>query len=136
MRLERVVLDTNVLVSATIAAASAPARVVEQVLASRTLLLSRDLEREYRDVMGRERLDRFTTRSDRERLLTRLLEAAHVVDVTDQVVDCDDPKDNMVLSLAVAGRADCVTTGDDDLLRLNPYHGVAIMRPADFPASE
>jgi predicted nucleic acid-binding protein len=38
----------------------------------------------------------------------------------------------MVLETAVAGRADCIVTGDQDLLVLDPFQGIRILLPADF----
>ncbi len=45
---------------------------------------------------------------------------------------CRDPKDDKYLQLAVDGNADFLITGDQDLLVLNPFHGIRILRPADF----
>lgn len=45
---------------------------------------------------------------------------------------CRDPKDNKFLELAVAANADCIVTGDKDLLVLNPFRGIKIISPADF----
>ncbi len=40
---------------------------------------------------------------------------------------CRDPDDLMVLGTALAGHADCIVTGDRDLLTLGMYRGVAIL---------
>jgi uncharacterized protein len=40
--------------------------------------------------------------------------------------------DNRVLECAVASKSDVIVTGDDDLLRLNPFQGIQIMKPRDF----
>lgn len=45
---------------------------------------------------------------------------------------CRDPKDLPVLGTTLAGRAKCLITGDEDLLVLGSFRGVAILRPADF----
>ncbi len=42
---------------------------------------------------------------------------------------CRDPDDLMVLGTAVAARADCIVTGDKDLLVLGKYEGIAILSP-------
>jgi putative PIN family toxin of toxin-antitoxin system len=47
---------------------------------------------------------------------------------------CRDPKDNMVLELAVSGHADYIITGDQDLLILDPFRGIRIMTPDAFLA--
>ena len=45
---------------------------------------------------------------------------------------CRDPKDDRILELAVNGNAAYIVTGDADLLVLNPFRGIEILRPADF----
>jgi putative PIN family toxin of toxin-antitoxin system len=45
---------------------------------------------------------------------------------------CRDPKDDMVLECAVVAGAQCIVTGDKDLLVLNPYKGIYIVSPAEF----
>ena len=42
---------------------------------------------------------------------------------------CRDPDDDIVLATAVAGRADLVITGDDDLLVLKTFGGIRIFSP-------
>jgi uncharacterized protein len=45
---------------------------------------------------------------------------------------CRDSKDNMILELAVAGKADFIITGDKDLKVLNPFRKIQILSPAEF----
>lgn len=45
---------------------------------------------------------------------------------------CRHPKDNKFLELAIAGNADCIVTGDKDLLVLHPFRGIKIISPSDF----
>ncbi len=52
--------------------------------------------------------------------------------ITDIVTDCRDAKDNMILALALSGNADLIVTGDEDLLCLHPWRGIAIMKPAAY----
>ena len=42
---------------------------------------------------------------------------------------CRDPDGDIVLATAVAGRADLVITGDDDLLVLKTFGGIHIFSP-------
>jgi putative PIN family toxin of toxin-antitoxin system len=44
----------------------------------------------------------------------------------------DDPDDDRVLECAVAGRADCIVSGDRHLLRLGSYEGVTICTVRQF----
>lgn len=43
-----------------------------------------------------------------------------------------DPDDDAILALAKASGSALIVTGDDDLLVLHPWEGVAIVRPRDF----
>jgi putative PIN family toxin of toxin-antitoxin system len=52
--------------------------------------------------------------------------------IAEHVVACRDPKDDKFLSLAVAAKADCIITGDADLLDMIAYGGIPIYRAADF----
>jgi predicted nucleic acid-binding protein len=52
--------------------------------------------------------------------------------VTIRLRECRDPKDDKFLELAIAGKASHIISGDQDLLMLSPFHGVAILTPVDF----
>lgn len=45
---------------------------------------------------------------------------------------CRDPKDDMYLELALSGKADCIITGDPDLLVLNSFENIPIITPKEF----
>ena len=45
---------------------------------------------------------------------------------------CRDRDDDKVLATAVAGKADVILTGDDDLLVLGEYNGISILSPRQF----
>ena len=45
---------------------------------------------------------------------------------------CRDADDDLVLATAVAARAHCIITGDDDLLILERFAGIAILSPRAF----
>jgi len=45
---------------------------------------------------------------------------------------CRDPDDDKLLETAVLGRADCIVTGDQDLLILGSYQRIPILTPAEF----
>ncbi len=48
--------------------------------------------------------------------------------------ECQDPKDNKYLELALSGQAECIVTGDDDLLVLTPWRGIEILTVQEFLA--
>jgi predicted nucleic acid-binding protein len=49
---------------------------------------------------------------------------------------CRDPDDDAILATAVAGNADCIVTGDQDLLVLESFRNIRILRPAQFAPYE
>jgi uncharacterized protein len=55
-----------------------------------------------------------------------------VITITETIIDCRDPKDNKFLEVGVCGHADAIITGDQDLLAMSPYRGIAIITPRDF----
>ena len=65
-----------------------------------------------------------------------LVYESELVEITEVVNACRDPKDDKFLELAVSGRATHIISGDDDLLALHPFRGIAILTPQDFVAQE
>jgi hypothetical protein len=63
-----------------------------------------------------------------------LVRDAQLVEVTDIVKECRDPKDDKFLELAVSGRASHIVSGDADLLIMHPYRGIEIVTPQEFLA--
>jgi predicted nucleic acid-binding protein len=55
-----------------------------------------------------------------------------MVPILHQVRACRDPKDDMLLELAVSGDAHLVVTGDADLLEMSVFRGVRILTPAAY----
>jgi hypothetical protein len=45
---------------------------------------------------------------------------------------CRDPKDNKILALTAESEAEVLMSSDEDLLVLDPWNGVRIVRPAEF----
>ena len=128
----RYVCDTNVTVSALLFENSTPGRAFYAALQAGEMLLTSATVLELRDVLNRKKFDRYVTREEREQFLVLLLRQATLVDITEEVYACRDPKDDKFLELAVNGRASCVITGDEDLLALHPFRGIPILTPAQF----
>jgi uncharacterized protein len=128
----RLVFDTNVVVSALLLPDSVPRRAFDKALDRGTVLLSLPTLTELNEVFARRRFDKYLPEEKRMRFLATLVKASEVVRVTETIEDCRDPRDNKFLELAVSGRADCIITGDEDLLALNPYRGIQVLTPKEF----
>jgi uncharacterized protein len=127
----RVVLDTNVLVSAALKQDSTPASAVRLVEQHDILLKSSVTEQQLLDVIARPYFD-LLIGSDARAWLHRLMSSAELVANTERITACRDPTDDKFLELAVNGRADMIVSGDSDLLDLNPFRGIPIITPAAF----
>ena len=127
----RVVLDTNVIVSAALKADSPPYDVVQWIIENGGLLTSAATEQEVLIVLRRPRLAT-AIRSDFTPLLRTLFAIAEAVPIVERISAARDPADDKFLELAVNGRADIIISGDTDLLTLNPFRGIPIETPAEF----
>ena len=125
----RVVVDTNVWVSRLLLANSVAARAVDAALASSQVIVSEPLIEELADVLGREKFDRYVSLADRQEFLRRVLQVATTLPVLTEVADCRDPDDNRLLALPLDSESDCILTGDQDLLTMNPWRGIEIISP-------
>lgn len=127
----RVVLDTNVFVSAFLLPGRLN-RVVDLVLKKAFVwLISRDILEEYAAVASRP-LYRLTE-EELEALLYQVKERAEWVVVRSKVsVIKQDPADDKFLACAIDGRADRIVTGDRHLLRVKEFRGIRIILPAEF----
>lgn len=123
----RAIFDTNVLVSALLFEASIPAQAFLSAIDQGEILISTALVSEIHNVLYRPKFDRYITDSQREDFILALVETGILVDVTESVEICRDPKDNMILELAISGNADVNVTGDKDLLTLDPFRGIAVV---------
>ena len=65
----------------------------------------------------------------REAFIARLVAATEVVDQAERVAECRDPGDDMVLEAALAAGAAVVVSDDRDLLVLDPWRGVRVLKP-------
>jgi putative PIN family toxin of toxin-antitoxin system len=128
----RCVFDTNVVVSALLFEQSTPAQAFLAALNAGELIVSVDVVAELNDVLGRERFNRYVTEQERERFLRSLLREARLVEIEYEIRACRDPKDDKFLELAVSGDADCIVSGDEDLLSLDPFRGIPILAPDSF----
>src|ERR1700726_4621993 len=121
----RVVVDTNVFISAALKEKSQPGIAVHTVAEVGLLLKSATTERElFIITLARPRLAPLIPPRFRD-WLSELLAAAEPVTLTERITACRDPKDDKFLEAAVNGRADLIVSGHADLLALNPFRGIS-----------
>ena len=133
---KRFVVDTNVLVSALLMKKSVARDCLDKAKESGEILLSLEVIEELYDVLGRPAFDRYIDEDDRIRFLNLLVKESTLVEITEKIKECRDPKDDKFLELAVNGKADFIISGDGDLQVLNPFRNISIVSPREFLAAD
>ena len=124
----RVVLDTNVFIAAVVADGLCRDLVRVRVL-PHMLITSEPLLQELRTISRA----RFAVDPVELPLLAQLNEEAEIVTPAEfRGGICRDEDDDVVLATALAGKADVIVTGDEDLLVLKKFRGIEILSPRKF----
>ena len=129
---ERIVADTNLLVSRLLLPQSLPAQAVRKAVDEGQLLVSDATLGELADVLSRAKFDPYVSIEDRQDFIRVLNRVAERVIVTAPIKACRDPKDDKFLEVALNGEANLILTGDRDLLALHPFRGVDILSPREY----
>ena len=131
MKPPRVVLDTNILISA-IVFGGPPREILQLVLGGSVFgVISIPILDELRDVLLRPK---FGFSSEQVLAIVEELHAAFEVNNPPQTITAikNDPDDNRVLECASAGNATHIVNGDSDLLDLGSFKRIKILTAADF----
>jgi putative PIN family toxin of toxin-antitoxin system len=129
----RVILDSNVLISALIATGSPPDLIYRAWRRKRFTLVTSGVQLlELRRASRYPKLRRLVPPSEFGALINRL-HGAIVLNELPLVNLSRDPADNYLLAMAVAGEAEFLVTGDaKDLLRLKKFGSTRILVPSAF----
>lgn len=132
----RIVLDTNLFVSALLKPDSNPDRIFNLVREEKVLLLISDaICDEITRVLFYPKIRKRLAASDEElQNFVKLLRTVAIVtpgnlNLPPLVADPDDTK---YLICAVEGRADYIVSGDHHLTELVIYQGIRVVTPAEF----
>ena len=135
MNHNRVVFDTNIIVSALMFPKSLPRQVIDQVDLLGTILISSATMLELNEVLTRKKFERYFSQEQRLNFIAKFFDKAEMVEILERVEICRDPKDDKFLELAVNGRANYLITDDQDLSVLNPFQETLIITVSQFFAS-
>ena len=121
----RVVLDTNIIVSALISDGK-PRELFRKGIENQFSIVTSDqMLKELARVLLRPKFK--TNPNEIRRITLALLNSAEVISVkTELKVVKEDPKDDMVIETAYDGHADFIVTGDRHLLELENFRGIKI----------
>lgn len=123
----KLVIDTNILISAALSAQGAPAKLVRLALAHHRLVFSQATLSELRTRIYRPKFDRYISLESRERLLHDFNASAFWVDAGEPAVYCRDRDDDHFIEAALKAQAHYLVSGDKDLLEAPAVAGLRIV---------
>ena len=135
----RVVLDTNVFISAILNPHGSPGVILDRVFDQKvSLCLSPSLIDEIQRVIRYEKMIALLNRGGRnveqaEEIVDKIVAVAEVSPSLREVnLIAADPDDNMVLACALETEVDYIVSGDRHLTGLGDFQGIPILSPRDF----
>ncbi len=128
----KIVVDTNIFISAFLGSKKAKFLVKEILNDEYTLIMSAIQLVEVKEVFLRPKFRKYISVGEVNELINLLTMKVITPAIYDKITDCRDKKDNMILEEAVYGNARYIITGDEDLLVLNPYKWIKIIKLTEF----
>ncbi len=123
----KVLLDTNVLVSALIKPGN-PRDLFNKLSKNKQIILSRAILEEFLDVIEDFKVAKYTNEQDTTVFLKALGNAATIVQVKSKFkAVVEDPDDDIIVRAAYDGKADYIVSGDKHLLALKESKGIRIL---------
>lgn len=128
--MKSIILDTNIFISSLLK--SKNCLVILEALKQDKfkLILSERLIEEFLIVAKDPKFE--FSKYEIEELEELIKEKAEIVNPAEKVSVCRDPKDNIVLECALAGKPDFIVTGDKDLLSLKKFNNIPIITLYEF----
>ena len=139
----RIVIDTNILVSAILTPKGNPAKILKLILQGKlNLIISPAILEETRQVFNYPKLVKLMKKNKitRKEVYDFLGKMSKVAVITPGKLEIDaipdDPTDNKILACAVEGEADYIISGDHHLTDLKIFQGIKIVDPSTFSTFE
>lgn len=135
----RVVLDTNILVSAILSPKGKPAKILEKILEDECILItSPDIWDEVYRVFQYSKIKKLLEKRNitDEEILNSLedLKKISLLVSGKEKIDAipKDPSDTIFLSAGIEGDAHAIVSGDQHLLELKIFRKIPILKPEEF----
>src|SRR3990170_2327728 len=127
----RVVIDTNILISALLGAGKTR-QLVQKLLRKHTVILSRPMLAEVTDVLSRDKFAEIKNQQT-DRFISNLEHRSKIVNIRSNFkIVKEDPDDDIVLNTAYSGKADYIVTGDNHLLTLKEFKRTKIVKVTEM----
>jgi putative PIN family toxin of toxin-antitoxin system len=129
----KVVLDTNVLISALIKSGKPRTLIFELLDRKVQLILSKNILDEFIEATEDHEIKKYVNEEDITLFLKFLNIVGKIIKVKSRFKAVNqDPKDDIVLRTAYDGKADYIVSGDNHLLSLGKFRGIKIVKVDDM----
>lgn len=131
-KIVKVVIDTNVIISAAKSTDGNPAQIFEMLLLEEiTNYTTKEIIEEIKEVLARPRIK--LNLVEQEFIANNYERFSVKIETTSKFdIIKEDSDDNKFLECAVDCKADYIVSGDDHLLKLKELKGIKILTPAEF----
>ncbi len=129
MLVVRVVLDTNILISALITKGTPPDILYQAWLNGEIEVVMTSAQvAEVKNVLARPRLKQFIDIEEADAIVENISAYAHVLTTFDVENISPDPNDNQILAAAIDGKVDLIVSGDrKHMLALGEVRGIPVV---------
>ena len=129
----KIVLDTNIVISALIAAEGAPAKLFEKlILEEIENHTNKEIIQELKKVLERKEIIKRTTKKARNFILRQYLNHSMQIVSKIKVKAVEHESDNKFIETALDAKAAYIITGDQHLLKLKQFEGIKIVKAKEF----
>lgn len=129
MNPEKIILDTNILISAILNPDGTARKALEKAYSQFTIVQSEETYQELKTRIYKRKFDKYISNTEREDFLNVMENNSLFIQTISKISDCRDREDNKFLELAKDAQAIYLITGDKDLLTLkslNQYQNLII----------
>ncbi len=128
----KVVLDTNVLVSALITRGK-PRKLFDKILEKKLdHALSEEMLVELKEVLKRPKFRKYVDKKRIDRFVDLVNKNVKSVKISSDFDVTIDKGDNMILNTAYSAKAEYIVSGDEHLLKLQNFKGIKIVTPSEM----
>lgn len=135
MENNRIVIDTNVFISAIIGQYSYPYKIFRELVGTGVfqIVVSNEILNEYKNVATREKFQRFKGFTERALAFIDMVEKLAIKVETDRKIEViKDEFDNHFLAVASKANAFCIVTGNSRDFTFDEFERIKIYNPKEF----
>ena len=129
MKVESIVIDTNVLISSVLSPQGIPAKVVRHFILHGRILFSQETYEEFHSRLWRPKFDSYISIEIRKAILLDFSNIAQWVEISGEFKLSRDSDDDKFIEVAIKAKADMLVSGDSDLTDIGVVENIPIYTP-------